>query len=537
MKPSRLLWIVLVLLVPVAPAVMLYNARRSVSPIPVAGFADLEAAFDPAASAGVFVGVQKYADPAFTRVQYAVDDAIDLAYTFVLQCGTIPANRAALALTGTPEKRASKVRLQQLKNAGVAVTGATQAEILRHLGRYERVHGLFVVSFAGHGFSKDGTPYLATSTSGLEHPATWLSSARVLDLAAERAGRSLVLLDACRERVAQGTRSVAPAPAAALISKMQKAHGQVVLYAAPAGGWAYDDTERRNGVFTAAVIDGLQCGAKRRTITADTLATHVAKEVGDWIRRHKHAGAKSVIQINVDDRAKKMPLVACSGPKSPPPANPIHAGVDGRSLIYLDKAQQKIRTVNVGEPITQAEVADLDADLANEVIAAAGGRILIFEATGALRRSVDMNAASLYPPTSSLRVLSFRVDRLFFGDLSKQIVAVAVDPRGSASRFAIIKRDGTFFDTSLPRGTVRDFLLSADRHSAFLQKIVAWTSDRVFLLDPKTFGKETWNVPSAARIVDVHVADRNEDKRYELAVRRADGVTDYLDFEGRPVAQ
>lgn len=43
-----------------------------------------------------------------------------------------------------------------------------------------------------------------------------------------------------------------------LLRAMSAVHGQVVLAAAAAGQYAYDDDDRRNGVFTAAVIDGLR---------------------------------------------------------------------------------------------------------------------------------------------------------------------------------------------------------------------------------------------------------------------------------------
>ncbi|HYH09539.1 MAG TPA: caspase family protein [Thermoanaerobaculia bacterium] len=518
--------LVLLLLAPVAPVVMVW--KRGVTTEPVR-FVNLDAPFDPAASAGIFIGVQQYPDPSFTRVQFAVDDAIDMAWTFVLQCRTVPAKRTILALEGKPSKAISRTRLQQLKVAGVTVLGASRSEILESLGRYENVAGLFVVSFAGHGFSTAGTPYLATSTSRLEDQKTWLSSLEMVDRVAQRAGRSLVLIDACRERVLAGTRAIVPAAPAALIPPMKKTHGQVVLYAAPAGGWAYDDMTRKNGVFTAAVIDGLQCGNRPRTITVDQLTNFVAKEVGTWVRKHKQPGAKSVIQSNVDDRAKKMALVVCGKP-APAVPNPDAVTVDGTKLIYLDKTKQQLRSVEVGAPITHAEVADLEADLANEVIAAVGGKLIIFEADGKERKRVDLNATSLHPRTSSSRVTSFRIARLFFGDPTKQIVAAAVGASGS--RFAIINHDGTIRETHWYDGIVRNFLLSEMKQSTFLQKIVFWGSHRVAMLDPKNFRKTEWDVELPNRITRIAVGDHDADKHFELAISKSDGRTAYLGFDG-----
>ena len=70
----------------------------------------------------------------------------------------------------------------------------------------------------------------------------------------------------------------------------------VVFSAAPAGGYAYDDDERRNGVFTATVIDGLRCGAARNApgfITVDTLHSHVSRSMLlTWLQEHKNRERK-----------------------------------------------------------------------------------------------------------------------------------------------------------------------------------------------------------------------------------------------------
>jgi hypothetical protein len=97
---------------------------------------------------------------------------------------------------------------------------------------------------------------------------------------------------------------------------MANVDGQVVLSAAAAGQYAYDDDDRRNGVFTAAVIDGLHCAAStdaRGFITADTLAAFVEARVLAWIQKHRDADVLRATQLTSDGEAKNMPLARCRG--------------------------------------------------------------------------------------------------------------------------------------------------------------------------------------------------------------------------------
>ena len=62
-------------------------------------------------------------------------------------------------------------------------------------------------------------------------------------IASSAAQRSLVFIDACRERMAAGTRTVLAnaMTAAPLARRLSHTRGQAVFYAAAAGQWAYDD--------------------------------------------------------------------------------------------------------------------------------------------------------------------------------------------------------------------------------------------------------------------------------------------------------
>lgn len=290
--------------------------------------ADLSDGFDPAESAALFVGVSEFAyDKTLTPVRYAVDDAVDLAHMLSLGAHTplVDASRIVLALSGQPQKAESRAALQALRAAGAEISTATHSDVLTLLEQQSRLagsQGLLIVAFATHGVSDDGTLQLLTASSLLRHRETTIPETKVRDLAARsNAARSLILFDACRQRLASDTREGEPDPRsmASLIRAMAAVSGQVVLSAAGAGEYAFDDDARRNGVFTAAVLDGLRCGAETDEhgfITAEKLAEYVQLRVLAWIRQHRDPKARRATQLSSDGRSIEMPLVACAGKRA-----------------------------------------------------------------------------------------------------------------------------------------------------------------------------------------------------------------------------
>lgn len=280
-------------------------------------------AFDPAESSALFVGVRRFRyDHTLAEVRYAVDDAIDLAALLALddRIKLVDPSRVVLALSGEPEKPETQRSLQALVAAGAQVRSADGPDVLNLLDDQSRAagrKGVFIVSFATHGFSKEGTQYLLTATSILRHQEGAISDSEVRDIASQSdAARSLIFIDACRERLTENQRSGGPdaRSAAPLLRAMAGVHGQVVLAAAAAGQYAYDDDSRRNGVFTAAVIDGLRCQAAaddRGVITVDSLASFVEQHVLAWVRRYRNAQVTHATQVSCEGSAKTMPLAAC----------------------------------------------------------------------------------------------------------------------------------------------------------------------------------------------------------------------------------
>ncbi len=267
--------------------------------VPVGSFTAADAAwsggFNSAASAGLFVGVSKFEDDRLYEVPYAVDDAVDLAHLFALELGTVAPERAVLLLAGEPKKAGSVKRLAELLTRGARRASARQSDIYRYLG--ETVAnvgslGFAFVSVASHGVSDAGGDFLVATDSRADRKLRTGVAVTELFEEVARAGRGLVLLDACREQVlrARGEAAGSAVMGKSFAEAIACARGLVVLSGATLGGFTYDDPKRENGAFTAAVLDGLRGGAAPGLggwITVRTLADYVQEQMIAWVRRER----------------------------------------------------------------------------------------------------------------------------------------------------------------------------------------------------------------------------------------------------------
>ncbi|HEX7191162.1 MAG TPA: caspase family protein [Thermoanaerobaculia bacterium] len=357
------------------------HAARSAQPVSASSTTG-DGGFDRKESAALFVGVRRFTHRELVQVRYAADDAVDLAYLFVFdrRIRLVPADRVIIALSGRPEKPESQLRLEQLQHAGAILRHADQTDIallLRRQAALAGKNGILIVSLATHGFVRDGVPYILGASSVVQYPATTVSVASILDTTARsRAARSLVFIDACRERLSPPTRSVTrqTETAAPLLRRMGHTHGQAIFFAAAAGGFAYDDDGSRNGVFTKAVIDGLNCHAAkpRGNVTAYTLGTYVQNSVLKWIHQNVDSSIRSAIQLDIDGDARNMPLSQCWVTTCSDPAVCLIARVTtkGTTVVALKSDGTEAWRHEAGERIRRAVVADIDADGDNEVVLA-----------------------------------------------------------------------------------------------------------------------------------------------------------------------
>jgi len=330
MRPSKPAWCLLALLLPLAvPAV-----GQEASPVP-----EVErAGFDPGESSALFAGISRFEELA--EVPFAVDDAVDLAYLFTLELGLVEPSRVVLALGGErsvyPKNRESRERLEALAEAGVDVqdisgkgVGKFNSLLVRQAGKAGK-RGMFLFGLATHGFNHGEIQYLAvadTPSVSSSTRAAIVSSLKLTEVLGtinreSRSQRKLVLLDACQERLT-AERGVEEDERTAMSdeafrSALAEAQGQVVLQGAPTGGYSYDDETLQNGVFTAAVIDGLSGAAEadeRSLITSRALADYVQQRVAAWVaqNRSEDAAVSTGIGMQLDGSAADMPLALAAG--------------------------------------------------------------------------------------------------------------------------------------------------------------------------------------------------------------------------------
>ncbi len=497
---------------------------RSVTPLQLASTLEAPKKFSRDASAGLFVGVGEYPHDRMLTVPYAVDDAIDLAHRFALdqRVGLVPPRRVVLVISGSPKKEESKQRLAELKEAGARIVReATTGDIL-HLLREQAARagdeGIFVLSIASHGFQHDGDAYILGSASDFGSTETSLRAATIFDIAAQ-ASRSLILIDACRDRTGQDSRGGASADTTAPhIKRMSNMRGQVIFYAAAAGQYAYDDDVHQNGVFTKAVLDGLggKASAPRQTVTVDTLHRFVDREVRAWILENKKRSVNPATQLSVEGETRNMPLCECWRK----PNSYMRVSVDGSIVTAYAKDTTPLWRKELGEPVIHAEAADLDADAFYETVVGLRSRIIVLDRDGQelWRRSGDRMTLATFTT----------------GDLyekhTKQIVALWNNP--STSRLTIFEHDGSERTKDYP-ALLRHVAIGRPTNM-HAPKIAVATENSLLLFHAKKLTLQ-W-LKSFHRIRALRILDANHDNRRDLAVDTPSGTT-WLTFEGKILRQ
>jgi hypothetical protein len=505
------------------------SGARSVGP-PVQQLASFlpQAEFSRADSTGLFVGVPNFKHDASLTVPYAADDAVELAYKFSLdpRVGLIPPRRVVLALSGTPLKESAQDQLRELRAAGARIEEATSGDILNLLKEQVAqagASGLFVFSLATHGFlDQEGDAYILGSTSTIGSTETSLRTATLFDIAGQTA-RSLIFVDACRDRIGQTSRGASPDPATAapVIERMAGIHGQVIFYAAAPGEYAYDDDVRQNGVFTRAVLDGMSCGASapRGTVVVWTLHTFVENEVRRWIQKNRNKTVSRATQISVEGQTRNMPLAECwrgAGRCS-------RVAWDESTITLYDDQTRPMGRQTFTEPIVHAEVADLDADAQCEVIIGLHNRISV----------LNRDRVTLWSKSGDDGTLRNFTTGDLFRKHTKQIVALWNDERSSTSTLTVVDSAGKELSHYEHAGLLQHVTVgrATNMHHP---KIAVTTPDSLLLLDPKKLTKgPLWRLtlldPTDA-IQQLRIQE-SDNARREIEVRTKSGTT-WFNFDG-----
>lgn len=214
------------------------------------------------------VGVDAYDDEQITGLRGAANDARSLAAALTAHAG-FPADQVVLLATDEPSARLP-----------------TRGNILQRLSNLASVvpkDGLLLVSFSGHGIERNAQAFLLPSDARAANDValleeTAISVTRRRDrIRATGVGQVIVLLDACRNDPVGGRADSTNALSTAYTRGFnfdvanKEVQAFATIYATSMGDRAYEYTEKRQGYFTWAVVEGLR-GAAAGTDGRVTLA-------------------------------------------------------------------------------------------------------------------------------------------------------------------------------------------------------------------------------------------------------------------------
>ena len=203
------------------------------------------------------IGVDKYQDPQISPLKGSDNDARLIADALVRYAG-FPKDQVILLSTDQPLERQP-----------------TRVNILRRLSNLSTTvpkDGLLVVSFAGHGMERGGQAFLLPSDAQISDQISFLeetaiSTNRVKDRIKETGVSQVVLLlDACRND--PGGRADAPNPLSNAYTnafnfdvRNREVQAFATVYATGIGQRAYEYTEKKQGYFSWALVEGLKGAA------------------------------------------------------------------------------------------------------------------------------------------------------------------------------------------------------------------------------------------------------------------------------------
>src|SRR5712691_3357812 len=223
------------------------------------------------------IGVDKYMDPQISPLKGSDNDARLIADALVRYAG-FPRDQVILLSTDQPaERQPTRVNiLRRLSNLSTAVPK----------------DGLLLVSFAGHGMERSGQAFLLPSDAQISDQISFLEETAIsMNRVRERikeigVGQVVVLLDACRND--PGGRADAPnnlsnayTNAFNFDTRNREVQAFATVYATGIGQRAYEYTEKKQGYFSWAVVEGLKGGAAndKGEITLSQLVKYVQDTV------------------------------------------------------------------------------------------------------------------------------------------------------------------------------------------------------------------------------------------------------------------
>jgi hypothetical protein len=259
------------------------------------------------------IGVDQYRDGQINALKGSVNDAHNLANALVRYAG-FPQDQVIVLTTDQPDERQP-----------------TRINILTYLSNLASLvpkDGLLLISFAGHGIERGGQAYLITYDARLSHDVSLIEESEVSvtsihdRIKAIGVGQVIVLLDACRND--PGGRADAPNNMSAAYTKFnfdvrnREVEAFATIYATAIGQRAYEYTEKHQGYFTWAIVEGLKGAAanEKGEVTLAALVKYVQDSVPKRIAIDLGASEQQKPFATIDGYRADELVVAVAGPNA-----------------------------------------------------------------------------------------------------------------------------------------------------------------------------------------------------------------------------
>lgn len=239
-----------------------------------------------AKSAGLFIGIGKFDfRTGLKPLVYAPDDAIALAYRFVVESKEIAPAQARLVLGGEPKSLQGQEQLMKLKGLGVAVHKGTRSACREAIKDFTQMvspmDGQVVVTFSGHGYElSEGVFLMPTDGDWQLIKTKGIAFDALLEpLKATKAKSKILLVDTCREIPDRTQLDTMKAN-----EQFQKQLSQITpltaLISCRAGEKSWQSNSLEHGVFTHSILQEFLPGEAWKTI-----ADKVIRRNEDWVKK------------------------------------------------------------------------------------------------------------------------------------------------------------------------------------------------------------------------------------------------------------
>ncbi|MBN2590023.1 MAG: SUMF1/EgtB/PvdO family nonheme iron enzyme [Sedimentisphaerales bacterium] len=223
----------------------------------------------------LIIGINDYTN--VPTLRYGRSDAETLAKTLIDKCG-FPKNNVVL-MTDSRDIR--------VDNPSLYPTRGNLSSRISQIAQLVGTNDLLIISFAGHGINIDGKGYIIPVDGDSKDVYSLIPLSLIKEtLETSSAKQKLLILDACHSGARAGDETESPAQA--ILSPLNGA-GFVTLASCDSLQLSHEDELVGRGVFTNAVIEGLEGGADTQAegnrdgvITANELFLYSSLKVKQW---------------------------------------------------------------------------------------------------------------------------------------------------------------------------------------------------------------------------------------------------------------